>query len=86
MSELILFNVALLGDILTITCWQVHGESSSQMHILTIPVFSQATCVFAMRYTREVTDDMFCTYTRIGEGTCSVSAYLPSYQSFLTKW
>ncbi|KAL0881774.1 hypothetical protein ABMA27_001557 [Loxostege sticticalis] len=47
-----------------------NGESSRIMHKLTLPVFSQETCRFAMRYTRNVTERMFCTFTRIGEGTC----------------
>lgn len=49
---------------------QPHGDSSRKMHVLLLRVFSQETCVFAMRYTREVYDSMFCTFTKIGEGTC----------------
>ncbi|CAG9787172.1 unnamed protein product, partial [Diatraea saccharalis] len=47
-----------------------NGQSSRIMHMLHLPVFSQEICRFAMRYNREVFDSMFCTFTRIGEGTC----------------
>ncbi|XP_028164699.1 chymotrypsin-2-like isoform X1 [Ostrinia furnacalis] len=47
-----------------------NGESSRTMHVLNLPVFNQETCRYAMRYSREVTDTMFCTFTQIGEGTC----------------
>ncbi|XP_045496930.1 chymotrypsin-1-like [Colias croceus] len=46
------------------------GSSSRKMQKLQLPVFNQKTCRFAMRYARKVFDTMFCTFTRIGEGTC----------------
>ncbi|KOB77421.1 Uncharacterized protein OBRU01_04191 [Operophtera brumata] len=62
------------GDIVFLSGFgaqKVNGTSSTQMHVLTLPVFSQETCKYAMRYTREVADCMFCTFTKIGQGTCS---------------
>ncbi|KAL4707266.1 hypothetical protein ACJJTC_019804 [Scirpophaga incertulas] len=47
-----------------------NGESSRIMHKLHLPVFNQKTCRYAMRYTKEVVDSMFCTFSRVGEGTC----------------
>ncbi|XP_072949783.1 chymotrypsin-1-like [Epargyreus clarus] len=47
-----------------------NGESSRRMHILNLTVFDQDICNFAMRYSRQVTDRMFCTFTRVGQGTC----------------
>ncbi|XP_073952290.1 chymotrypsin-1-like [Choristoneura fumiferana] len=49
---------------------QVNGESSRLMHILDLTVFSQEICRYAMRNSRAVLDNMFCTFTRMGEGTC----------------
>ncbi|CAH0723664.1 unnamed protein product, partial [Brenthis ino] len=47
-----------------------HGDSARRMQALNLTVFSQETCIYAMRYTRKVYDSMFCTFTRIGQGTC----------------
>ncbi|XP_014367660.2 chymotrypsin-2 [Papilio machaon] len=47
-----------------------YGDSSRKMYALNLTVFCQKTCRYAMRYSRDVTDTMFCTFTRIGEGTC----------------
>ncbi|KAG6441222.1 hypothetical protein O3G_MSEX001788 [Manduca sexta] len=61
------------GDPVTITGFgalEPKGDSSPQLRALNVTVFSQATCVYAMRYSREVTSNMFCTFTKIGEGTC----------------
>ncbi|XP_063548093.1 chymotrypsin-1-like [Cydia strobilella] len=49
---------------------EVNGETSRLMHVLELTVFSQETCQYAMRYTRAVDENMFCTFTKIGEGTC----------------
>ncbi|CAH2040640.1 unnamed protein product, partial [Iphiclides podalirius] len=49
---------------------QAYGVSSRQMYALNLTVFCQKTCRFAMRYTKEVTDSMFCTFSKIGQGTC----------------
>ncbi|XP_022826080.1 chymotrypsin-1-like [Spodoptera litura] len=47
-----------------------HGSSSRVMYTLEMPVFNQEVCEFAMRYSRPVTKEMFCTFTKIGQGTC----------------
>ncbi|KAJ8724377.1 hypothetical protein PYW08_015851 [Mythimna loreyi] len=47
-----------------------HGSSTRKMYVLELPVFNQEICEYAMRYNRPVTDGMFCTFTKIGEGTC----------------
>ncbi|CAD0200432.1 unnamed protein product [Chrysodeixis includens] len=47
-----------------------NGLSSRKMYVLDLPVFSQKICEFAMRYTREITREMFCTFTKYGEGSC----------------
>ncbi|XP_053605302.1 chymotrypsin-2-like [Plodia interpunctella] len=47
-----------------------NGESSRVMYALNLSVFSQETCVYAMRYSKEVVDTMFCTFAQIGQGTC----------------
>lgn len=47
-----------------------HGESSRVLRYLNLSVFNQQTCRYAMRYTRNVTETMFCTFKRIGKGTC----------------
>uniref|UniRef100_A0A2A4JK14 Peptidase S1 domain-containing protein n=1 Tax=Heliothis virescens TaxID=7102 RepID=A0A2A4JK14_HELVI len=47
-----------------------HGSSSSKMYALELPVFNQEICKFAMRYSTPVTEDMFCTFTQFGQGTC----------------
>ncbi|XP_052749974.1 chymotrypsin-1-like isoform X2 [Galleria mellonella] len=47
-----------------------NGESSRQMYALNLTVFCQETCRYAMRYSKEVVDSMFCTFTQIGQGTC----------------
>ncbi|XP_013192367.1 chymotrypsin-1 isoform X2 [Amyelois transitella] len=47
-----------------------NGESSRVMYALNLSVFSQETCEYAMRYSRQVVDTMFCTFTQIGQGTC----------------
>ncbi|CAG5046484.1 unnamed protein product [Parnassius apollo] len=49
---------------------EAHGISSRHMYALNLTVFCQETCSYAMRYSREVTNTMFCTFTRIGQGTC----------------
>lgn len=46
------------------------------MHALNVTVFNQDICKYAMRYTREVYDSMFCTFTKIGEGSCHVSLFI----------
>ncbi|XP_049871094.1 chymotrypsin-2-like [Pectinophora gossypiella] len=47
-----------------------NGETSRQMYALNLSVFNQDICKYAMRYVRDIHDDMFCTFTTIGEGTC----------------
>ncbi|CAB3235821.1 unnamed protein product [Arctia plantaginis] len=60
-------NVSLTG----FGAQEPYGLSSYHLHILNITVFSQETCEFAMRYSRRnVTKEMFCTFSRIGQGTC----------------
>nr|AFK64822.1 trypsin-like proteinase [Chilo suppressalis] len=66
-------NELMNGDEVTLTGFgaeKPNGESSRIMHLLILPVFLLEICRFAMRYNREVFDSMFCTFTRIGEGTC----------------
>ncbi|KAI5644523.1 trypsin domain-containing protein [Phthorimaea operculella] len=46
------------------------GDTSLVMNALNLSVFDQETCKYAMRNTRNVTDEMFCTFSGIGEGTC----------------
>ncbi|XP_059058621.1 chymotrypsin-2-like [Achroia grisella] len=67
------YNELLEGDPVIITGFgaqEPNGESSRQMYAINLPVFSQETCRFAMRYSKEVVDSMFCTFTQIGQGTC----------------
>ncbi|XP_050665542.1 chymotrypsin-1-like [Leptidea sinapis] len=47
-----------------------HGTSTRQMQALNSFVFNQETCRYAMRNSRKVYDSMFCTFTKIGQGTC----------------
>ncbi|XP_068623833.1 chymotrypsin-1-like [Battus philenor] len=49
---------------------EAFGVSSREMYALNLTVFSQKTCRYAMRYSKKVVDSMFCTFTKIGEGTC----------------
>ncbi|CAH2085419.1 unnamed protein product [Euphydryas editha] len=46
------------------------GDSSRRMQVLNSTVFEQDVCRYAMRYVRNVYDSMFCTFTRVGQGTC----------------
>ncbi|KAJ2947665.1 hypothetical protein O0L34_g17469 [Tuta absoluta] len=46
------------------------GDTSPKMHALNLSVFDHDTCKYAMRNTRNVTDEMFCTFSGSGEGTC----------------
>lgn len=52
---------------------QPNGESTRRMHALNLTVFEQDVCRYAMRNTRDVYDCMFCTFTKMGQGTCHVS-------------
>ncbi|KAG7309588.1 hypothetical protein JYU34_004052 [Plutella xylostella] len=61
------------GDPLMLTgfgAFEPHGDSSSILYMLNMQVFSQSTCKYAMRYTKEVADTMFCTFQEKGSGTC----------------
>ncbi|GBP08083.1 Chymotrypsin-2 [Eumeta japonica] len=64
------FQILRIDSLQSLRPKEPNGESSRQMQALSLPVFSQDTCKYAMRYNREVFDTMFCTFTRIGEGTC----------------
>ncbi|KAJ0177861.1 hypothetical protein K1T71_006734 [Dendrolimus kikuchii] len=81
------------GDSLVLTGFgalEPNGESSRQMHALNLSVFDQETCRFAMRYSKNVTDNMFCTFTKIGQGTCHGDSGGPvtkhSYLVGLVSW
>lgn len=54
---------------------QPNGESTRRMHALNLTVFEQDVCRYAMRNTRDVYDCMFCTFTKMGQGTCHVSRH-----------
>ncbi|XP_045449066.1 chymotrypsin-1-like [Melitaea cinxia] len=61
------------GEIVLLTGFgaqEPNGESTRRMHALNLTVFEQDVCRYAMRNTRDVYDCMFCTFTKMGQGTC----------------